>query len=146
MNTDVYFLIGGIILFFILINLLLYFYHKNRRTLFFRYIKDRNYTVIKNIESHIESYSKVSTKLTYCKADIVFLEQDIFIIPFNKPILQLRTSPEVYPYVSLNFKTSCKKIHDHTLEIKGDTSLGSFKISLNFKNKNFDLHSVVQWV
>ncbi|MCT2409603.1 hypothetical protein NZD88_18780 [Chryseobacterium antibioticum] len=84
----------------------------------------------------------MSTKLTYCKADIVFLEHEVFIIPFNKPILQVSSSPEIFPYVSLNFKTSYKKIHDNILEIKGDTGLGSFKITLNFKNKNFDLHSV----
>ncbi|GEN74199.1 hypothetical protein CLA01_42710 [Chryseobacterium lathyri] len=71
MNTDVCFLIGGIILFFILINVLLYFYHK------------------------------------------------------------------------LRFNTSFKEIRNDILEIKGDTGLGNFKITLNFKHKNFDLHSVV---
>ncbi len=93
MNTDVCFLIGGIILFFILINVLLYFYHKNRHALFFRDIKGRNYTSIKNIETNIKSYSKIGAKLTYYKAEIVFLDHEIFIIPFNKPILQLIHSP-----------------------------------------------------
>jgi len=143
MNADVYFFIGGIILFFVLINLLLYFYHKNRHILFFKHIKNRNYIVIKNIETNIESYSKICTKLTYFKTDIVFLEHEIFIIPFNKSILQLSRSSEIFPYVSPHFQTSSKNIHHDILEIKGDTGLGSFKITLNFKNKNFDLHSVV---
>jgi len=143
MNTDVCFLIGGIILFFIFINVLLYFYHKNRHILFFKTIKGRNYTSIKNIETSIESYSKIGAKLTYYKAEIIFLNHEIFIIPFNKPILQLIHSPENFPYVSLRFNTSFKEIRNDILEIQGDTGLGNFKITLNFKNKNFDLHSVM---
>ena len=143
MNTDVSFFIGGIILAFVLINLLLYFYHRHRRAIFFKYIHDRDYTLVENIETNIESYSKMSSKLTYFKAKVVFLDDEIFIIHFNGPILQLSSSPEIFPSVSPRFITSLKEIHNDILKITGDTAIGNFKISLNFKNKNIDLHSVI---
>ncbi|KFF25938.1 hypothetical protein [Chryseobacterium vrystaatense] len=143
MDIDIFFFIGGIILCFIVINLLLYFYHKNRDAVFFRHIKNRHYTLIEKVETNIESYSKISAKLTYFKADIVFLDQEIFIIPFNKPILQLSKSNEKFPSIFERFEVSFRKVHHNFLEITGNTSLGHFKITLNFKNKNFDLHSVV---
>lgn len=143
MNTDISFFIGGTVLFAVLINVLLYFYHKYRRIIFFRYLDGRHYTIIENVETNIESYSKCGSKLTYLKAQILFLEDEIFIIHFNRPILQLSSSSEIFPSVSPRFKISFKEIHNDILKIKGDTSLGNFKISLNFKNKNFDLHSVV---
>lgn len=136
MNTDISFFIGGTVLFAVLINVFLYFYHKYRRIIFFRYLDGRHYTIIENVETNIESYSKFGSKLTY-------LKDEIFIIHFNRPILQLISSSEIFPSVSPRFKISFKEIHNDILKIKGDTSLGNFKISLNFKNKNFDLHSVV---
>ncbi|MCF2219080.1 MULTISPECIES: hypothetical protein [Chryseobacterium] len=72
--------IGGIILIFIFGNIFVYFLNKNKQKRFFDFIRDREYTLVRNVEAEIEGYSKIS----YRKADIVFLDDEIFILTINK--------------------------------------------------------------
>jgi len=142
MNINIIFFIGGSILFLILIQSVVYFYLKHQRTIFLNHIKNRQYTHIKDIDACIESYSKISTKITYLKSDIIFLDNVIFLLS-NKPIIEISNSSENFPSIQQRFKPSTKTISNHILEIKGKTSMGNFKITLNFKNKDFDMDSII---
>ncbi|WP_074233500.1 hypothetical protein [Epilithonimonas zeae] len=74
MKTELYFGIGGILIFCLLANLIIYFYFKQKRKIFFDYIKNRKYILIEKAETNIETYSKISSKLVYRKSDILFLD------------------------------------------------------------------------
>lgn len=80
MNNDFYILIIGFITAFVSVNTIIYFYLKYKRKIFFNYIKSRNYALVEKVETTIEAYSKISTKLQYRKSDIVFLDKEIFIL------------------------------------------------------------------
>ncbi|PWN67210.1 hypothetical protein [Chryseobacterium oncorhynchi] len=137
---DTFILIGGLILTFILINIIAHFYLKYKNKLFFTYIKDRKYILIKNVETEIEGYSKLGYKFTYRKANIIFLEGEIFILSFNNSIIQLTKSNESFPSVFYKYTYDSKLKVNDILEIK-NTNL-NIKVRLNFKYKDVDLHSI----
>lgn len=134
---EIYFLIGGVILFWILINLIFYFYFKYTRKIFFNFIKYRKYSIVKNVETETESYQKIGAKITYRKCDIIFLEDEIFLLSFNKAIIQLSKSTDIFPGVMHKFTYYSKRKVKDRLEIANFDK--SFKANLNFKNKDFDL-------
>ncbi len=141
--NDLYFFIGGIVLLLIAVKTAAYFYIQYKWKVFFSYIKDRKYILFKNVETEIEGYSKLGSKITYRKADIVFLENDIFILAYYKPILQIGNENNIFPSVFQRWDYESKtKINDR-LEIKGKLTQsflnGNYKVYLNFKGKNFDL-------
>lgn len=138
-----FYLIGGFILFLIIINFGIFFYFKYQRKAFFTHIKSRNYSLIEDVEIYIESYSKLSTKLSNRKSDVIFLDEEIFVLTFSKPILRIGNGSEVFPAIGQRFSPSSRTIHNNMLEITGNTCVGNFKIQFNFKNKNFDLHSIL---
>jgi len=141
--NESYFFIGGIILFFIVANASIYFYLKYKRKLFFNYIKDQKYTLVKNVETETEGYSKLSSKISYRKADIIFLEDYIFILAYNKPIIQIGNENKIFPSVFHSWNYQSKAKINNRLEIKGKITQGflngNYKIYLNFKDKNFDI-------
>jgi hypothetical protein len=135
--NESYFFIGGLLLFFIFANLIIYFYLQYKRESFFNSIKNREYTLIKKVETETEGYSQLGAKIRYTNSDIVFLDDEIFILTFNKAILQLTKSQEFFPGIYYKYSYESKlKVNDR-LEIRN--SDGSIKVNLNFKNKNFDL-------
>ena len=143
MKIELYFGIGGLLLFCLLINLIIYFYLKYKRKIFFDYIKNRNYTLIEKAETNIESYSKISSKLTYRRSDILFLDDEIFILTFNKPILQISKGSECFPSIFQKFIYGTKLRDNDFLKIEGKSHNpidGNFKISINLKNKNIDIN------
>lgn len=143
MNNDFCILIIGFITAFVSVNTIIYFYLKYKRKIFFNYIKSRNYALVEKVETTIEAYSKISTKLQYRKSDIVFLDKEIFILTYNRPIIHIGTTPEIFPSVFQSFTNYSKVNINDRLEIKGNFTQGfiegNYKISLNFKGKNFDL-------
>lgn len=127
-----------------------YFYFKRQRKLFFRYIQDKKYTIVKNVETDIETYSKIEYKFFYKLSDIVFLEDEIFIITRSKfiidgRILQIGKNSDIYPGVFRKFNYHSKIKIDEKLEIKGKFDQviikPNFKIVLYFRNKTFDINS-----
>ncbi|UMQ42722.1 hypothetical protein MKS83_03290 [Chryseobacterium sp. Y16C] len=134
------FFIGGFFLFFITVNIATYFYLKYKRKLFFQYIKDRKYILIPNIEAEIEGNSQFGSKISYRKADIIFLKDNIFLCSFNKPIIQLTKNKEFFPSIYYKYSYDSKIKTNNRLEIK--KSDGSLKINLNFKDENFDLEFI----
>ncbi|SHL65501.1 hypothetical protein SAMN05444407_105186 [Chryseobacterium contaminans] len=135
---------GAFVLLLILINLIVYFYYKNQQNTFFNYIKNRDFTQIKNIETSIDTYSKISSKFIYRKSNVIFLEERIFLITPNKPIIEISNCIKKFPAVYYHFNYSSKTLKNNTLEIKGNTSLGKVNIFLNFNN--FDLHSINEYL
>ncbi len=135
--NDLQLFIGGIILIFIFINILIYFLNKNREKRFFNFIQGKKYTVVKSVETEIESYSNLGSKISYRKADIIFLNDEIFILTLNRPIIQLTKSYADFPGVFYKFSYDLKQKVKERLEIKN--SEGSIKINLNFKNKDFNI-------
>ena len=133
--------IGGIILIFIFGNIFVYFLNKNKQKRFFDFIRDREYTLVRNVEAEIEGYSKLGTKISYRKADIVFLDDEIFILTINKPIIQLTKSYEDFPEVFYKYSYDAKQKVKERLEIMN--SNGSIKVNLNLKNKDFDLENYI---
>ncbi|WP_294230520.1 hypothetical protein, partial [uncultured Chryseobacterium sp.] len=84
-----YFFIGGFILIFIFGNIFIYFLNKNKHKRFFNFIRDRKYDIIRDVETEIEAYSKLGAKISYRKDDVIFLDDEIFIISSNHSIIQL---------------------------------------------------------
>ncbi len=137
-----YFFIGGFILVFIFGNIFIYFLNKNKNRRFFNFIRYRKYDVIKNVEAEIEGYSKLGTKISYREGTIIFLDDEIFIIPFNKSIIQLTKSQENFPGVFFKYSYNLKQKVKERLEIKN--SNGSIKVYLNLKNTGFDLENYLK--
>ena len=141
MNYNLYFLIGGFVLLWILINLIIYLFNRHKHNIFLNYIHERKYTIVKDVETETEGYSKFGSKITYRKSDIIFLDEEIFILRLNKPIIQLSKSDEIFPSIFYKFKYNSKvKINDR-LQIKNSDE--SLKVNLNFKNKDFDVSSIL---
>lgn len=129
-----------------------YFYFKRQRKLFFRYVRDKKYAIVKNVETDIEIYSKIEYKFFYKLSDIIFFEDEIFIITRSKfiidgRILQIGKNLDTYPGVFRKFTYDSKLRIDKKLEIKGKFDQviirPNFKIVLYFKNKDFDINSIL---
>lgn len=80
-------------------------------------------------------------KISYRKGDIVFLNDEIFILTINKPIIQLTKSYEDFPGVFYKYSYDTKQKVKERLEIRN--SNGSIKVNLNLKNKDFDLENYI---
>lgn len=141
---------GGAILLSFLVP---YMYFKRQRKLFFSHIKNKKHSIIKNIETDIETYSRIEYKFFYKLSDIVFLEDEIFIIVHNKfiidgRVIQIGKNSDIYPGVSQKFTYYSKLKVDENLEIKGKFDQiivkPNFKIVLYFKNRDFDINSVLE--
>lgn len=130
------------ILIFIFVNILIYFLNKNKHKRFFNFIRDRKYDIIRDVETEIEAYSKLGAKISYRIGDVVFLDDEIFIISFNKSIIQLTKSQENFPGVFFKYSYNLKQKVKERLEIKN--SNGSIKVYLNLKNTGFDLENYLK--
>ncbi|WP_347218771.1 hypothetical protein [Chryseobacterium sp.] len=142
MDSDFSSLFAGTVLLFILISVGIAFYFKQKRNLFFRYMKKRKHQLIKNVEISFTNPTTVDATLTYKIADIIFLEDEIFIIPFNRPVLHLNNDPEIILPGTEKFKINSRSLSDDVLNIKVNDAIGSMTVLLNLKNKNIDLHCI----
>ncbi|MCS4305594.1 hypothetical protein [Chryseobacterium sp. BIGb0232] len=138
MDTDFSLLLAGAVLLFILISIGISLYLKQKRNLFFRYMKKRKHQLVKNVEISFENQTTIDVNLTYRGADIIFLEDEIFVIPFNRPILHLNSNPEIILPGTQKFKINSRSISNDLLEVKVNDDIGSMQILLNLKNKNID--------
>lgn len=139
--NDFFILIPGFIILFMTLHTAIYFCIKRKRRKFFSYIQKRRYVLIEKVDTDIEKSSRINYKFMYRKSDIVFLDDEIFILAWNKQTIQIRTSLEIFPGVSQILSYSSKVKMNDRLEIKGNLHQGfiqgDYKIVLNFKGKNF---------
>lgn len=140
------------LLLLVLILVILYFYFKRQQKRFFNYIQDKDYKIVKNVETDIENYSKMEYKFVHKMADIIFLEDEIFILIHHKlilggEILQVGKKTETFPGILRKLIYTSKSKVQERLELKGYFNRGilnyDFKIALYFKNKDFDINSVL---
>lgn len=149
MMNHIYILIIGFVILFGSLNTILYFYFKYRRKILFNFLQTKDYILVEKVETDIERYSKIGNKFFYRKSDIVFFEDEIFIISYtyNKPIIQIGNGEKKFPGVFQKWNYEFKSKINNRLEIKGiyhDSWIdGNYKIYLNLKNKNFDLEGYV---
>lgn len=141
MDQDFSSLFAGAVLLFILISMGIALYLKQKRNLFFSYMRRRKYQLVKNVEIRFENPSVVDPTLTYKTANIILLEDEVFIIPFNRPILHLNSNPEIILPGTQKLKILSRSVSDDLLELKVKDNMGSMTIVLNVKNKNVDLQS-----
>jgi len=104
-----------------------------------------------NVE--MESVTKLSYRYEFNKADIVILDQDIFILLFTKlfgmaqPILQISNSNDVFQHVQKKFPFDSKFRVNGKLRIKGSLGQGlvgtQYKIFIDFNTVDFDLSSII---
>ncbi|UHO40121.1 hypothetical protein H5J24_09020 [Chryseobacterium capnotolerans] len=142
MDTDLSYFFATAVLSFILISAGIALYLKQRQNLFFRYINKRKHTFIKNVDITFVNPTTVDVNLTYKTANIIFLENEIFIIPFNRPILHLNSNPEIILPGTQKHQILSKSISDNLMKIKVNDVTGSMTVILNLKNKNVELPSI----
>lgn len=142
MDTDLSYFFATAVLSFILISVGIALYLKQRQNLFFRYINKREHKLVKNVDISFANTTTVDVNLTYKTADIIFLEDEIFIIPFNRPVLHLNSDPEIILPGTQKHQIISQSISDNLLEIKVNDATGNMTVVLNLKNKNIDLHSI----
>lgn len=73
---------------------------------------------------------------------LFFLEDEIFVIPFNRPILHLNSNPEIILPGTQKHQILSQSISDNLMEIKVNDVTGSMTVILNLKNKNVELPSI----
>lgn len=118
-------------------------YVNHMRKAFFQHIKKRNYQLIKNVDIRFKDIPRRNTGgYAFNTADIIFLDQEIFILPHNKPIMHLSQSSEIFPGAQDKYKLSYFSIQQNILEIKATRNTFDVTFTLNFENKDFDLPSV----
>ncbi|MDN3693051.1 hypothetical protein QWZ06_12535 [Chryseobacterium tructae] len=142
MDSDLSSFFAGAVLLFILISIGIALYLKQKRNHFFHYMKRRKHQLVKNVEISFANPTTIDPTLTYTTADIILLENEIFIIPFNRPILHLNSNPEIILPGTQRLTMNSQSISDDRLEVKVNDDMGSMTVILNLKNKNIDLHSV----
>lgn len=135
-------LFAGAVLLFILINICIVFYLKYKRNLLFRAIRKRKYQLIKNVGISFVNQSDIDINLTYTTADIIFLEEEILVIPRNRPVLQLSSNPEILLPGTQKLTVTSRLVSGDQLELNVHDDMGSMTIILNVKNKNFDFHPI----
>lgn len=148
-----YFIFGGIICFFIFGNLGIHLYYKKQHEKFLDSLKGENFTLIKNLDMEMESSAKLGYSYQFNKSDVVILENEIFLLLFNKPlrqaqpILHISNSNAIFPGISRKMSFESKFRVQGKLRIKGSFGegiiKGNFKIFLDFNDKDFDLNSIL---
>ncbi|SIS68581.1 hypothetical protein SAMN05421786_101995 [Chryseobacterium ureilyticum] len=118
-------------------------YVNHMRTSFFKYIKKRNYQLVKNISIRFKDIPRRNTSgYAFSTADIIFLNKEIFLLPHNKPIMHISQSSEIVPGAQDKYKLSYFSIQQNILEIKATRNTFNITFTLNFENKDFALLSV----
>ncbi|WP_160139894.1 hypothetical protein [Chryseobacterium sp. c4a] len=105
-------------------------------------MKKRKHQLIKNIAISFANLTSIDPTLTYRTADIIFLEDEIFIIPFIRPILHLNSNPEIILPGTQKLKILSRLQSDNLIEMNVSDNAGSLTIILDLKNKNIEIPSV----
>ncbi|GAB0156982.1 hypothetical protein CHRYSEOSP005_22500 [Chryseobacterium sp. Alg-005] len=150
---EIYFIIGGMLCFFVFGNLGIHLYFKKKHQQFLESLKGKEFIWIKSINMEMESSGKLGYRYLFNKADVVILDDEIFLLIFNKPIrqaqpiLQISNTHNIFPYVSKKIAFDSKFIEKGKLKIKGSfgagLTSGKYTVFLNFNNKDFDLNSIL---
>lgn len=139
--------------FFIFGNLGIHLFYKKKHEKFLDSLKGKNFTLIKNLNMEMESSGKLGYKYQFNKSDVVILENEIFLLLFNKPlrqaqpILQISNSNFAYDNISKKISFDSKFRVQGKLRIQGTfgkgIASGKYKIFLDFNKSNFDLNSIL---
>lgn len=131
----------------------IHLYYKKKHEKFLESLKGRNYTLFKKLDMEMESSSTLSFSYQFNKADVIILDNEIFLLLFTKPfrgaqpILQISNSDENFLYVSRKTPFDSKFMVNGKLRIMGSfrqSKLGvRYKIFLDFNKTDFDLNSIL---
>jgi len=112
-------------------------------------LQGKNYTLCKNVDMEMDSSGKLAFSYQRNKADIIMLDNEIFILFFNKPlrqaqpILHIGNSNETFPFISRKISFDSKFNVNGRLRIQGTfgqgITIGKYKIFLDFNTIDFDL-------
>ncbi len=141
------------IFFFVFGNLGIHYYYKNKHKDFIQSLKGRGYKIIRKVDMNMESSAKFGFSYQLNKADVIFLEDEIFLLLFNKPflqaqpILQISNSDGSFSNISKKISFNSKFNMRGKLRIKGSfgqgITSGNYTIFLDFKGKDFDINSIL---
>ena len=148
-----YFVFGGMIFLFIFGNLAIHYYYKNKHKDLIKSLKGKNYKVICKVNMTMDSSAKVGFSYQRNNADVVFFDDEIFLLLCNKPIpqaqpiLQISNSDKFFSNISKKISFNSKLNVHGKLRIKGNFGQGIIKgnytIFLDFNGKDFDINSLL---
>ncbi|MFP3595282.1 hypothetical protein [Chryseobacterium sp. SIMBA_029] len=146
---EMYYIFAGMFCFFIFGNLGIHLYYKKMHQKLIESLKGKNYILFKNVDMEMDSSGKLAFSYQRNKADIIILDNEIFILLFNKPlrqaqpILQISNSNETFPFISRKISFDSKFGVNGKLRIQGTfgqgITSGKYKIFLDFNTIDFDL-------
>lgn len=64
----------------------IHLYYKKKHEKFLESLKGRNYTLFKKLDMEMESSSTLSFSYQFNKADVIILDNEIFLLLFTKPV------------------------------------------------------------
>ena len=136
-------------------NYLIHLYFKNKRILFLKSIENKKNIFFIDIYTNLESSSSIGYRDQYNYSDILFFDEEIFVLfknsLFNGKIIQYQPiihfsknfDSENFDGVSKKIIYSNKIIQNGNLKLSGNDSEFltniKFKLFLNFKEKNIDI-------
>lgn len=151
---EIYFIFGAMVSFFIFGNLGIHLYYKKKHEIFLDSLKGKDFTLIKNLDMEMESSGKIGYRYQFNKSDVVILENEIFLLLFNKPIkqaqpiLQISNSNFVSDNISKKITFDSKFRVQGKLRIQGTFGKGitseKYKIFLDFNKTDFDLNVIFE--
>lgn len=150
---EMYFIFGGMICFFIFGNLGIHLYYKKKHEKFLDFLKGKDFALFKNLDMEMESFGKLGYRYQYNKSDVVILDNEIFLLLFNKPlrqaqpILQISNSNIIFDQITKKIPFDSKFRVQDKLRIQGNfgegIASGKYKIFLDFSKTSFDLNSIL---
>lgn len=148
-----YFIFGGMISFVVFGNLGIHYYYKNKHKNLIQSLKGRDYQIIYKVNMNMESSAKFGFSYQLNKADVIILDDEIFLLIYNKPflqaqpILQISNSEKSFSNISKKISFLSKFNVRGKLRIKGNfdqgITLGNYTIFLDFNGKDFDINSIL---
>jgi len=150
---EMYFIFGGMIFLFIFGNLGIHYYYENKHKELIKSLNGKNYKLISKVNMTMESSAKIAFSYQHNKADVIFLDDEIFLLLFNKPfpqaqpILQISNSDKSFSNISKKISFNSKFNVRGKLRIKGNfgqgITSGNYIIFLDFKGKDFDINLIL---
>lgn len=138
---------------FIFCNLVIHYYYKNKHQELIKSLKGKNYKLISKVNMTMNSSAKIAFSDQRNKADVIFFDDEIFILMFSKvlpqaqPILQISNSDKSFSNISKKISFTSKFNVRGKLRIKGNfgqgITSGNYTIFLDFKGKDFDINSIL---
>ncbi|MEC3876328.1 hypothetical protein [Chryseobacterium salviniae] len=152
-TMEMYFILSAMVCFFIFGNLAIHLHYKKKHQTFLQSLKGKQYMLFKKLDMEMESVGKLGYRYQFNKADIVILDQEIFILLFTKPfgmaqpILHISNSDKVFQHIPKKIRFDSKFRVNGKLRIKGSFGQGfmcaQYKILIDFNKVDFDLNSII---